>query len=419
MYSWAPVDVPNLPPSDGVPTRLRLHDTATGKPVEVGPSTGEARMYVCGITPYDATHLGHANTYLAFDLIHRVWLDLGLRVNYTQNVTDVDDPLLERARDTGRDWEELAEDQTELFRSDMEHLRVIPPTHYVGAVESIPSVVALIEQLLPSGLVYQVDDPEHPDWYFQTAAAPGFGAISHLDEAEMIELFTERGGDPDRPGKRHPLDCLLWRCTRPGEPSWASSLGPGRPGWHIECTAIALDRLGSAFDVQGGGSDLSFPHHEMCSAEAVVASGQPLATAFVHSGMVALHGEKMSKSKGNLELVSRLRNKGAHPMAIRLALLGHHYRSDWEWTTADLTAATERLDLWRSVINNGVSLPATESIAELRRALRDDLDAPRALGVVDTWAAASLAIDGDDSTGIREMVAAVDALLGVRLDLLG
>ncbi|MDO5067075.1 MAG: cysteine--1-D-myo-inosityl 2-amino-2-deoxy-alpha-D-glucopyranoside ligase [Propionibacteriaceae bacterium] len=419
MYSWAPVDVPRLPSSDGVPDRLRLYDTSSRALVEVGPASGRARMYVCGITPYDATHLGHANTYVTFDLINRVWRDLGLEVNYTQNVTDVDDPLLERARDTGRDWEELAEDQTELFRSDMVHLRVIPPTHYVGAVESIPGVVTLIEQLLPSGLVYQVDDPEHPDWYFQTVAAPGFGEVSRLEEQQMIDLFAERGGDPERPGKRHPLDCLLWRFSREGEPSWTSPLGPGRPGWHIECTAIALDRLGPAFDVQGGGSDLVFPHHEMCAAEAAVASGQPMAKCYVHSGMVALDGEKMSKSKGNLELVSRLRNKGANPMAIRLALLAHHYRSDWEWTPADLEQAEQRLQLWRSVLNNGTSLPAAETIAELRRAMRNDLDAPRALAVVDTWAAASLAVEGDDCEGIAQLAEAVDALLGIRLEPLG
>ncbi|RRD06559.1 cysteine--1-D-myo-inosityl 2-amino-2-deoxy-alpha-D-glucopyranoside ligase [Arachnia propionica] len=418
MYSWAPVDVPRLPASSGIPDRLRLFDTASQRLVEVGPARGEARIYVCGITPYDATHLGHANTYVTFDLVNRVWRDLGLEVNYTQNVTDVDDPLLERARETGQDWEELAEDQTELFRSDMVHLRVIPPTHYVGAVESIPDVATLIEKLLPSGLVYQVDDPEHPDWYFQTAAAPGFGSVSGLDEQQMIELFAERGGDPGRPGKRHPLDCLLWRFARPEEPSWTSPLGPGRPGWHIECTAIALDRLGPAFDVQGGGSDLVFPHHEMCAAEAVVASGRPMATAYVHSGMVALDGEKMSKSKGNLELVSRLRNKGADPMAIRLALLAHHYRSDWEWTPAELERAEQRLALWRSVLNNGTGLPVHETIAEVRSALRDDLDAPRALAAVDTWAAASLAVEGDDPEGIEHLAEAVDALLGIRLQTL-
>lgn len=415
MYAWAPVTVPTLPPTPEVPGRLSLFDTAAQAVVPVGPADGTARMYVCGITPYDATHLGHANTYVTFDLVNRVWRDLGLTVSYTQNVTDVDDPLLERAAATGQEWEELAEDQIELFRSDMQDLRVIPPDHYIGAVESISCVIELIEQLLPSGLVYQVDDGDHPDWYFNTVAAPGFGGVSHLDEARMIDVFRDNGGDPDRPGKRHPLDALVWRFARPDEPSWTSSLGAGRPGWHIECTAISLRFLGPAFDVQGGGSDLIFPHHEMCAAEAVAASREPMAEAFVHSGMVGLHGEKMSKSKGNLELVSRLRHGGADPMAIRLALLNHHYRTDWEWTADQLDTATDRLQHWRSILNNPTALPAGETIAEMRRALRDDLDAPAALRAVDAWVAASGGVDSDDTDAVPQMTAAVDALLGIRL----
>lgn len=417
MYAWAPVAVPDLSTSTPeMAQRLRVHDTASEELVEVHPAEGDAaRMYVCGITPYDATHLGHANTYLTFDLVNRVWRDLGFQVNYTQNVTDVDDPLLERAAQTGQEWEELAEDQIELFRSDMQDLRVIPPAHYVGAVESIAMVVELIEELLPTGLVYQLDDPKHPDWYFNTVTAPGFGSISHLDEARMIERFRDNGGDPERAGKRHPLDCLVWRFQRPDEPSWTSSLGAGRPGWHIECTAIALRFLGRDFDIQGGGSDLIFPHHEMCAAEAIVATGVPLAKAYVHSGMVALDGEKMSKSKGNLELVSRLRHGGADPMAIRLALINHHYRENWEWTPDQLEAATERLRTWRSVLNNGGAVPAAETIAAIRAALRDDLDTPAALAAVDTWVAASLAMDADDHEAVGEMTTAVDALLGIAL----
>ena len=415
MYAWAPVAVPTLKPSAGG-ERLSVFDSRTLGQLQVGPADGgEARMYVCGITPYDATHLGHANTYVTFDLINRVWRDLGAQVNYTQNVTDVDDPLLERAAQTGQEWEELAEDQTELFRSDMQDLRVIPPEHYVGAVESIALVVSLIEEMLPTGLVYQLDDPEHPDWYFNTVAAPGFGEISHLDEAEMIAKFRDNGGDPDREGKRHPLDCLVWRYARPDEPSWTSSLGAGRPGWHIECTAIALKFLGRDFDVQGGGSDLIFPHHEMCAAEAIVASGAPLAKAYVHSGLVGLDGEKMSKSKGNLELVSRLRHGGADPMAIRLALMNHHYRENWEWTPEQLEAATRRLALWRSVLDLPGAVPAAETIEAMRAALRGDLDTPTALAAVDTWAAASQAIDQDDPAAIVEMTTAVDALLGIAL----
>ena len=415
MYSWAPVEIPSIPSSQDVPRRLRLHDSSSARTIPVGPAEGEARIYVCGITPYDATHLGHASTYLTFDLVNRVWRDLGLKVNYVQNVTDVDDPLLERAAATGQDWEELAEDQTELFRSDMTALRIIPPDHYVGAVESIPCVVELIEKLLSTGLVYQVEDPEHPDWYFNTADAPDFGEISHYDEERMLKIFAERGGDPDRSGKRHPLDCLLWRFARPGEPSWTSALGDGRPGWHIECTAIALHHLGPCFDVQGGGTDLVFPHHEMCAAEARAVTGVPMAGAYVHSGMVALDGEKMSKSKGNLELVSRLRQRGADPMAIRLALLGQHYRSDWEWESQLLERATRRLSAWRALRDIPATRPTEEVIAEMRRALRNDLDAPLALDIVDDWAAASIESGGWEADGYARISSAVDALLGVKL----
>ena len=415
MYSWAPVEIPSIPASQDVPRRLRLHDSSSARTIPVGPAEGEARIYVCGITPYDATHLGHASTYLTFDLVNRVWRDLGLKVNYVQNVTDVDDPLLERAAATGQDWEELAEDQTELFRSDMTALRIIPPDHYVGAVESIPCVVELIEKLLSTGLVYQVEDPEHPDWYFNTASAPGFGEVSHYDEERMLKIFAERGGDPDRPGKRHPLDCLLWRFARPGEPSWTSALGDGRPGWHIECTAISLHHLGPCFDVQGGGTDLVFPHHEMCAAEARAVTGVPMAGAYVHSGMVALDGEKMSKSRGNLELVSRLRQRGADPMAIRLALLGQHYRSDWEWDSQVLERATRRLSAWRALRNIPATRPTEEIIAEMRRALRNDLDAPLALDIVDEWAAAGIESGGKEADGYTKISSAVDALLGVKL----
>jgi L-cysteine:1D-myo-inositol 2-amino-2-deoxy-alpha-D-glucopyranoside ligase len=359
---------------------------------------------VCGITPYDATHLGHAATYLAFDLLQRQWLDRGIEVVYTQNVTDVDDPLLERATDTGEDWAELAERETELFREDMAALRMLAPRHYVGAVESIDLVVDLIERLGDS--VYRVDD----DLYFDVHADPGFGQISGLDEPAMLAVFAERGGDPDRPGKKHPLDCLLWQAPRDGEPSWESRLGPGRPGWHIECAAIALKHLGTDFDVQGGGSDLVFPHHEMSASEATVVTGEPFAQAYVHAGMVALDGEKMSKSKGNLELVSRLRQSGHDPMAIRLALLAHHYRTDWEWTSDEVTSSERRLAAWRAAAERATTPQAEGVVAEMRRALADDLDAPSALEAMDRWAAT--AGDHADGAVVRE---AVDALLGVRL----
>ena len=260
MRAWSAPDVPALP----VPgPAVRLFDTARQDVVEVGLDSGgtTASLYVCGITPYDATHMGHANTYVTFDLLHRAWLNAGLTVNYAQNVTDVDDPLLERATKVKIDWRELAERETELFRKDMEALRVIPPANYTGAVESIPLVIELIKQLEAAGAVYKVDD----DLYFSVSADDAFGGESHYSREQMLEIFPERGGDPDRPGKKDPLDALVWRGERPGEPSWDSPWGKGRPGWHIECAAIAREHLGAGFTVQGGGSDLIFPHHEMCA----------------------------------------------------------------------------------------------------------------------------------------------------------
>ncbi len=395
--------------------RIRAFDTARGELVPIGPDSGEARLYVCGITPYDATHLGHANTYVAFDLLNRAWRDAGLTVRYVQNVTDVDDPLLERAEQTGDDWRTLARRETERFADDMAALNVLAPDAYVGAVEAIPLVVDLVQRLDAAGAVYPVQDATHPDLYFARSTDTQFGSLAHLDEDAAIAVFGERGGDPARPGKQSPLDCLLWRLERPGEPSWPSALGAGRPGWHIECTAIALEYLGSEFDVQGGGSDLAFPHHEMCAAEARVATGKPFAQAYLHSGMVGLDGEKMSKSRGNLIFVSRLREAGADPMAIRLALLDHHYRDDWEWTAAALTAADERLDLWREAVRLDAALEATDVVQAIRTALADDLDAPAAVAAVDAWAGASVAIDGDDTDAPSLVARACDALLGVRL----
>jgi L-cysteine:1D-myo-inositol 2-amino-2-deoxy-alpha-D-glucopyranoside ligase len=372
-------------------------------------------MYVCGITPYDATHIGHANTYLAFDLLNRVWRDRGLEVNYVQNVTDIDDPLLERAAETGIDWATLAEQQTQLFAEDMAALNVLPPRHYVGAVESMPLIVDLIEQLQSRQAVYPVDDREFEDLYFAQASDSQFGSLSHLSEDEAIAFFAERGGDPERRGKKAPLDCLVWRHARVGEPCWQSALGAGRPGWHIECTAIALDRLGAAFDVQAGGSDLIFPHHEMSAAHGRVATDQPFAQAYLHSGMVGLDGEKMSKSKSNLVFVSALRAAGVDPMAIRLALLAHHYRDDWEWRDELLVSAQDRLDRWREAVRLDAGLNADEVLVQMRAALAHDLDAPSALAAVDAWAGASTAIDSDDTEAPALVARACEALLGVGL----
>jgi L-cysteine:1D-myo-inositol 2-amino-2-deoxy-alpha-D-glucopyranoside ligase len=414
MQAWSSRPVPMLRHSSAVPP-LQAFDTATQQLVPIGPDTGTARMYVCGITPYDATHIGHANTYVAFDLLNRVWRDRGLEVNHVQNVTDIDDPLLERAAAIGIDWAALAAEQTQLYGEDMAALNVLPPRHYVGAVESMSLIVDLIEQLRGRQAVYPVDDSQFEDLYFSQESDSEFGSLAHLAEEEAIALFAERGGDPDRLGKKAPLDCLVWRHAREGEPSWESVIGAGRPGWHIECTAIALDRLGAGFDVQAGGSDLIFPHHEMCAAQGRVATDQPFAHAYVHSGMVGLDGEKMSKSKGNLVFVSALRESGVDPMAIRLALLDHHYREDWDWNDELLVSAQSRLNRWREAVRLDAGLNADGVLAQVRAALAHDLDAPAALAAVDAWAGASVAIDSDDAEAPVLITHACDALLGVKL----
>ena len=408
MKSWPSPVVPDLP---GTGRQLEVFDTSSGRvrPTEPGPT---ARMYVCGITPYDATHMGHAFTYVTFDVINRVWRDAGHDVHYVQNVTDIDDPLLERAVQTGQDWREIADRETALFREDMEALNVLPPRDYIGAVESIPSVARYVEDLQAKGAVYAVDS----DLYFRVDQDPAFGSVAHLDRPRMIEIFAERGGDPDRPGKRDPLDCLVWQSERPDEPAWDTPLGHGRPGWHIECAAIALDHLGMTIDIQGGGSDLAFPHHEMSASEAQVLMGEhPFARHYVHSAMVAWQGHKMSKSRGNLVFVSALRHSGVDPMAIRLALLAHHYRADWSWTEQGLEGAVKRLALWRMAAGAVGGSDVTATLERVRAALASDLRTPEAIDAMDAWAMANADGAGDDPDAPRLFAAIADALLGVRL----
>jgi L-cysteine:1D-myo-inositol 2-amino-2-deoxy-alpha-D-glucopyranoside ligase len=461
MESWRRADVPALPGSGPAP---RLHDTASGELV-LAAAHPVATLYACGITPYDATHIGHAATYTAWDLLVRAWLDATpeapqaseapqapkapetpqapagphrYSVLYVQNVTDVDDPLLDRAERDGEDWRELARRETQRYREDMEALRILPPTHLIGAVEALPIIERFSARMADRGALYNVDE----DVYFAKSADHGFGSLSGpgtacgYDLAEMAELADQRGGDPDRPGKKDPLDVLVWRAERPGEPAWDSRFGRGRPGWHVECAAIATEYLGSSFDVQAGGSDLVFPHHEMSASHTRVAltpAEGVFARVYVHAGMVSYHGEKMSKSLGNLVFVSKLLADGVDPMAVRLALLAHHYRSDWEWTDAVLGDARVRLARWRAALARAEAAApeavtpdtAPSSAAEMvlsgvRARMRDDLDAPGALAIVDRWADALVAepptgITAGDLAGARLVQAAVDALLGIRL----
>lgn len=405
MHSWP---TPSVPDVAGTPVPLALFDTADQrvKPVDTSrqDAQGDVGMYVCGITPYDSTHLGHAATYLAFDLIHRQLLANGHRVHYVQNVTDVDDPLFERAARDGVDWRELGTSQIDLFRSDMETLSVIPPREYVGAMEAVGEIVEMVRELLDAGAAYELD---HGDIYAPIDATSHFGYESNLDRATMEAYFADRGGDPDRPGKRDPLDALVWRGHREGEPAWDSPFGPGRPGWHVECSAIATNRLGAEFAIQGGGSDLAFPHHEFSAAHAEAARGiERMASHYVHTGMIALDGVKMSKSLGNLVFVHKLTEAGHDPSAIRLAVFEGHYRTDRDFSDAALDRAEARLAKWReSLARDEGEEGAQASVDKLRKALANDLDTPAALSLI------------DDAPGDHDglLAGAIDGLLGVRV----
>ena len=413
MNSWSEVSVPSGLGTHDFPT-LHLQDTASAKKKAIAEKP-LYRMYVCGITPYDATHLGHAATYLTFDLINRYLRATGAQVNYVQNITDIDDPLLERAERDGIDWKDLAHQQIDLFRSDMEHLRVIPPAHYIGAVEAIPLVIEAIDDLNDQLSIYKVDT----DYYFSVHKDDRFGARSHLSQKEMLSIFSERGGDPLREGKKDPLDCLVWVSQRPNEPGWDSSLGLGRPGWHIECTAIALKYLDPAdledtlIDIQGGGSDLVFPHHEMCASQARVITGKELAASYVHAGMIGLDGEKMSKSKGNLVFVSRLVASGTDPMAIRWALMSDHYRSNRMWSDELLYKAEVELAQVRKALHHAEVAETEAVIKEIIEALCDDLDTPKVLSTLVDWSTATLS--GEQGGSSQQLLNFLDALLGLKL----
>lgn len=411
MKSWTLVSTPAFE-FDQV-SSTQIWNTESQSLSEI--SEKNINLYVCGITPYDATHMGHAATYLSFDLLLRLLKIQGKKVSYVQNITDVDDPLLERAIRDQIDWQKLASKEIELFKDDMTALRVIPPQHYIGAVEAIPLVIAAIEELISKNAVYQIKD----DLYFDVSTDPHFGARSHLTQEEMISIFSQRGGDPELAGKRNKLDCLLWRAHREGEPSWDSPFGPGRPGWHIECTAIALKYLNGSVTIQGGGSDLIFPHHEMCAAQGGVINSKPFAKYYVHTGMVGFEGEKMSKSKGNLVFVSKLREAGIDPMAIRLALLSTHYRSDREWDDSLLQAATDRLAKWRKGFAKPEGPEIDETINKILVALNHDLDTPAALAQVDDWVTKAIASAASDRnlslSNSGKFARFIDAVLGITL----
>jgi len=412
MNSWADVDLPTISHAFDIPT-LKIFDTAsqTIKPIE---KQDVYRIYVCGITPYDATHLGHAATYLTFDLINRYLRLTGAKVHFVQNITDVDDPLLERAIRDGVDWRELATSQINLFRGDMVNLQIIPPDQYIGVVEAMDLIIQSIQSLVDTGHTYYIDS----DLYFEVHADSQFGERSHLTGSEMAEIFSQRGGDPDRAGKRNPLDALLWRGHRPGEPFWDSPFGSGRPGWHIECSAIALAYLtgstgGTSIDIQGGGSDLIFPHHEMSASQCKLITNREFASHYVHAGMIGLDGEKMSKSLGNLVFVSKLINQGISPSAIRWALMSSHFALDRMWSQAVLDDAIDWISRLRKALSRVDVAPSTPVITQIMASLSENLDTPKALHHIKDWIKETEegAIGGEAG----ELSRALDTVLGLAL----
>ncbi|MFC5370165.1 hypothetical protein [Arcanobacterium bovis] len=423
MQTWERPQVPLLPGS--APT-LQLRDSLTGA---ISPHLREElNLWVCGITPYDATHLGHANTYVFFDILVRVWIDGGRKMRYAQNLTDIDDPLFERAHATGVDWKNLAHEQTELFRQDMRELRVIPPHAWVSVSEKLDDLEQLVRAWEENAGAYRLpNDDGSEDIYVDSASDVEFVNSPYFSDLDLAALFDGHGGDSQRVGKRNPLDPLVWKGVRGTDYRPPSKIaGQWRPGWHIECAAIAKDELGTV-DVQGGGSDLLFPHHEMSelhlrainSQESAVATlAQQKSVAFhVHSAMVSYQGTKMSKSLGNLILVSQLIHTGVDPRAIRLTILSHHYRQDWEYTDAVLERAQKRLAQWNAALEAPFDECAPEHgmelLQKLRKNLAYDLDTPAALAAVDDCLAHLTAWHSEADKQL--VIDTIDALLGVKL----
>ncbi len=387
---------------------VQLFDTARGEVVPFEPGH-EVKMYVCGITPYDSTHLGHANTYLTYDLLIRRLEDLGHEVKLVRNITDVDDSILPKARELGVDFLELAAEETARFHGDMIALNTRPVFAEPHATKWVAEMVELVETLEAKGHTYVVDGTV----FFDVRTFDSFGAMSGYDESTMVEYATERGGRPDDPRQRNPLDFILWQPSLDDEPSWPSPWGPGRPGWHIECSAMSKGTLGPTLDLHGGGSDLIFPHHECSRAQSEAANGVTFVNHWMHAGMVAYQGTKMSKSLGNLVFVSEL-VKTADPRAIRLALMRHHYRSDWEWFDSDIDTASAMLDRLHRAAHAPAGPDPYRYADRVRAALDNDLDAPAALHALMELADAIL--EGGDDPTAPTLLRELGALVGVELD---
>ena len=387
---------------------MQIFDTARGEIVPFEPGA-EVRMYVCGITPYDSTHLGHANTYLTYDLLIRRLEDLGHEVKLVRNITDVDDSILPKARELGVDFLDLAAQETARFHGDMVALNTRPVFNEPHATKWVAEMVEIIQTLEAKGHTYAVEGTV----FYDVSTFPSFGALSGYTDDQMVEFSAERGGNPDDPRLRNPLDFVLWQPSLPDEPTWPSPWGEGRPGWHIECSAMSMGILGPTLDLHGGGSDLIFPHHECSRAQSEAANGVTFAKHWMHCGMVGYEGTKMSKSLGNLVFVSEL-SKTHDPRAIRVALMRHHYRSDWEWFDDDIEIGADLLDRrFRAAHADGGPDPSGYG-DRVRAALDDDLDAPTVIALLGELADSIL--QGGDDPAAPTVLRELGALIGVDLD---
>jgi L-cysteine:1D-myo-inositol 2-amino-2-deoxy-alpha-D-glucopyranoside ligase len=382
------------------------------------PAGEYVAVYVCGVTPYDTTHLGHAFTYATFDVLMRYLEFLGHEVRYVQNVTDIDDDILRKAGEVGDDWLSLGNRWTAHFIRDMQALNVRPPEYYPRATEMIPEIVSEVQALVAAGVAYEAGGSV----YFHVDAWPEFGKLSHLPREEMLSVANERGNHPDDPNKRDPLDFVLWQAQAPGEPAWESPWGPGRPGWHIECSTMSHEFLGETLDVHGGGADLSFPHHECEIAQAEAATGQgPFVRFWMHTAMVRHEGEKMSKSLGNLVMVRDLLQTWSSD-GLRLYMAAHHYREPWSHNEDELAQGERLAQILRAAVTadggTGDAAPATAALAEFKAAMDRDLDTVAALSVLEGLADQILrSADagggiGEASRTLRQMA----QVFGLRLD---
>jgi len=348
---------------------------------------GQVTIYVCGITPYDTTHLGHAFTYLSYDDLIRYLEYQGYTVRYVQNVTDIDDDVLRKAHEVGEDWHKLGNRWTYHFIQDLRDLNVRPPDAYPRATETIPDMFPAIEAMIQQGKAYVADG----NVYYHVAAFPDFGQVSGLAQQEWLPIANERGNHPDDPHKRDPLDFVLWQAQAPGEPAWPSPWGPGRPGWHIECSTMVMKYLGETIDIHGGGADLAFPHHECTSAQARTVSGQPFfARYWLHTAMVRYQGEKMSKSLGNLIWARDLmRSYGAD--AVRVLVHNHPYDEAWEYNAAEMAPAVDLVSKLQTAVGvqggDRMTVAAEPHISRFEAAMDDNLNTRQALQALARFAA--------------------------------